>query len=282
MGYISTTVIVIIVLFFLTGFRIVRPTQRAAVETFGKYRRFATPGLRYVIPIVQRMLRVNITEKMQDVQPQDIITKDNLNAKVDLVVYYKIKPTEDNMKKSLYNVDNVDEQIISLAQTTARNVIGDMVFREVNSERNKLNKQLAELLDKQTDAWGVQIVRVELMEITPPRDVQETMNQVIKAENEKEAAIDFATAKETEADGIKRANIKEAEGIAQGKIIVAKGEAQRIQLVNQAANKYFVGNAQKLKKLDVTQASLEKNSKIILSEKGISPTLLIGKLPLEK
>lgn len=268
-------------LFLLSGIRIVRPTERAVIETLGKYSRFGRKGFNWIIPIIQRMIQVNVTEQMSDIEPQEIITKDNLNANADLVVFFKVSDDEDSIKAALYNVNNVEEQLKTLARTTARNVIGDMVFRDVNSKRNDLNKKLATIMDKETDSWGIKIVRVELKEITPPRDVQDTMNKVIKAENEKEAAIDFATATETEADGIKRAKIKEAEGVAKGKTIVADAEAYRLKTVNEAANKYFKGNAQKLRQMDVTQASLENNAKIILTEKGINPQLLIGNLPME-
>ncbi|KKM74518.1 hypothetical protein LCGC14_1399430, partial [marine sediment metagenome] len=233
--------------FFLAGIRIVRPVERAIIERLGKYHKFCGAGFHWIIPIIDKIGKINITERMADVEPQDIITKDNLNARVDLVVYYKVMENEDNVKKSVYNVDDFETQIISLAKTTARNVIGDMGFSDVNNKRNQLNDALGKVLDRESDAWGVQIVRVELKEITPPEDVQETMNRVIKANNEKEAALDFATAAETKADGVKRAAIKEAEGIAKGKVIVAEGEAKRIELVNVAANKYFIKNAKKQK-----------------------------------
>ena len=274
-GYI---VLGIVVLIFLTGFKVIRPTERGVKETFGKYTGHITSGLKWIIPLVQRIYRVNVTEQIADVEPQEIITKDNLNAKVDLVVFYKVKPDEANIKKAFYNVDDVQDQIITLAQTTARNVIGDMSFRKVNSERNELNKKLQVIIDKQTDDWGVQIVRVELKEISPPDDVQDTMNQIIKAENTKDAAEDFATAAETEADGIKRAAIKEAEGDKQAKILVAEGKSKAFKLIDDS----FKGNAQLDKKLDVTRASLENNSKIILTEKGINPQLIIGEIPLKK
>jgi regulator of protease activity HflC (stomatin/prohibitin superfamily) len=103
-----------------------------------------------------------------------------------------------------------------------------------------------------------------LKEIDPPKDVQETMNKVVKAENEKIAAIDYATARETVADGEKRAKIKEAEGYKQSKILHAEGEAEAIRLVNDAADKYFIGNAQLLRKLEAMETSLEKNSKIVI------------------
>jgi regulator of protease activity HflC (stomatin/prohibitin superfamily) len=151
-----------------------------------------------------------------------------------------------------------------------------MEFKDVNSKRKDLNSKLANILSEETDNWGVDIVRVELKDITPPEDVQKTMNSVIKAENEKRAAIDFATAKETEADGFRRAEIKRAEGEKQACILKAEGQAKAFDLIN----KSFKENAQILRKLEVTENSLRNNAKIILSEKGITPQLLIGSLPI--
>ena len=117
---------------------------------------------------------------------------------------------------------------------------------------------------KETTTWGIDIVRAELKQIDPPKDVQDTMNKIVKAENEKIAAVDYATALETSADGEKRAAIKKAEGIRQARILAAEGEAEAIRLVNEAANKFFVGNAQLLKQLETVQSSLEQNAKIIV------------------
>jgi len=271
----------IVVLVFFAGAKVVRPTERAIIERLGKYKGFKEAGFKWIIPFIDRMIKVNITENMMDIEPQDIITKDNLNARVDLVVYYQVKNEEVNVKKSRYNVDDFEEQIVSLSQTTARNVIGDMVFKDVNSKRNVLNKKLQEVLDEQSDAWGIRVVRVEMKEIAPPQDVQDTMNKIIKAENEKDAARDFATATETKADGARRAAIKEAQGIAQGKKIVADAEAYKIKTVHEAAQTYFKDGAKDLKAMQVTQASLEKNAKVVLTEKGIKPNIILGNLPTE-
>jgi regulator of protease activity HflC (stomatin/prohibitin superfamily) len=124
--------------------------------------------------------------------------------------------------------------------------------------------ELHETLHKETKNWGIEIIRTELKQIDPPSDVQETMNKVVKAENEKIAAIDSATAAETVADGIKRAKIKEAEGYKRAKILHAEGEAEAIKLVNEAADQYFVGNAQMLRKLEAMETALQANSKIIV------------------
>lgn len=253
-----------IVLLFFSGVRIVRPTHRGLVERLGKYNRFAGPGFHWIIPVIEQMYQVNITEKMINAEPQEIITNDNLNARVDAQVYFKIKQDELSIKNSQYNVNSIEYQIVNLARTTLRNIIGTMTLKSANSERGKINKELHGTLLEETINWGIEIVRTELKEIDPPKDVQETMNKIVKAENEKIAAIDFATATETRADGEKRAEIRKAEGIKQAAILKAEGEAQAIALVNEAAEKYFIGNAQLLRKIQMLETSLKDNAKIVV------------------
>lgn len=267
---------IVVVVVFLAGIKIVRPVERGLVERFGRYKRFAMPGFNWIIPVIDRIVKANITERMVNAEPQEIITKDKLNARVDAQVYYKVKSDEESVKNSQYNVFDVDEQIVQLARTTLRNIIGTLTLNEANSDRDKINKALMQTLAQETKNWGIQVVRTELKEIDPPKDVQETMNRVVKAENEKQSAIDFATARETQADGERRAAIKVAEGRAQAVQIEAKAKAEAIRLVNESADKYFKGNAQLLKKYEVTQDSLKNNSKIILTEKGIQPVILFG------
>jgi regulator of protease activity HflC (stomatin/prohibitin superfamily) len=254
----------LVVLIFLIGIRVVRPTSRGLVERLGKYRRFANPGFNWIIPVIDRMYRVNITEVMVNAEPQQIITSDKLNASVDAQVYFKVKSDEESVKNSQYSVFDYKYQIVNLARTTLRNIIGTMSLKSANSERGKINSELQQTLREETAHWGIEIVRTELKEIDPPEDVQETMNKVVKAENEKVAAVDFATATETMADGARRAEIKKAEGIRQAKILEAEGEAQAIKLVNEAADRYFVGNAQLLRRLIAVETALSSNAKIVV------------------
>jgi regulator of protease activity HflC (stomatin/prohibitin superfamily) len=255
----------VFIFLWLLGIRIVRPTHRALVERLGKYRRFAKPGFNWIIPLgIDRMFQVNITEVMVDAERQEIITNDNLNATVDAQVYFKVKSDETSVKASTYNVFNYQRQIVNLARTTLRNIIGTMTLKSANSERGKINSELQRTLREETGSWGIEIVRTELKEIDPPKDVQETMNKVVKAENEKIAAIDFATATETMADGARRSSIKQAEGIRQSKILEAEGEAQAIKLVNEAADRYFVGNAQLLRRLETVEKAMASNAKIVV------------------
>ncbi|MFA6384327.1 MAG: SPFH domain-containing protein [Candidatus Omnitrophota bacterium] len=276
---------VVIAILFFSGIRIIRPTHRGLIERLGRYKAFAKPGFNWIIPGIDKMYMINITEQMVDAEPQEIITNDNLNAKVDAQVYFKVKDDEQSVKNCTYNVFSFQYQIVNLARTTLRNIIGTLTLKSCNSERGKINAELHKTLMEETDSWGIEIVRTELKEIDPPKDVQETMNKVVKAENEKISAIDFATATETVADGQKRAEIKKAEGIKQARILEAEGESEAIRLVNEAAEKYFVGNAQLLRRLEMMEKALANNAKIVLpSDKDIVNVIgeMAGIVPVSK
>jgi regulator of protease activity HflC (stomatin/prohibitin superfamily) len=268
---------IIVVIILAMSIRTLRPTNRGLIERFGRYNRFANPGIVFLVPFIEHLIRINITENMIDAGLQEIITSDSLNAQVDAQVYFKVRPDEESVKASQYSVFNYMRQIVALARTTLRNIIGTMSLKEANSERGKINSSLYNNLATETKSWGLEIVRTELKEINPPADVQETMNKVVKASNEKIAAIDFATARETQADGERRAAIKvaegqkqaailQAEGQKQAKITVAEGEAQAIKLVNEAADQYFKGNAQLLRRLQTVEQSLTNNAKIVVPQ----------------
>ena len=283
MTYIWIAIVVAIV--FLSGVRVIRPTHRGLVERLGRYNRFVKPGFQWIIPGIEQLQRINITEQMVDAAPQEIITFDNLNARVDAQVYFKVKDDETSVKASQYNVNRYQWQIVNLARTTLRNIIGTLTLKSANSERGKINEELLRTLSTETARWGIDVVRTELKEIDPPKDVQETMNKVVKAENEKVAAVDFATARETVADGERRAEIKKAEGVRQAKILEAQGEAEAIRLVNESAEKYFVGNAQILRRLQTLETALKDNAKIIVpSDKDLVNVIgdMAGIVPLRK
>jgi len=283
-GLFPIAIVVALVVFFL-GIRIVRPTRRGLVERLGKFHRFANPGFNWIIPVIDRVFIVNVTEQMVDAEPQEIITNDNLNALVDAQIYFKIKDDAQSVRDSQYNVNNVTYQIVNLARTTLRNIIGTMTLKSANSERGRINEDLLKVLMKETHKWGIEIVRAELKQIDPPKDVQETMNKIVKAENEKIAAVDFATAAETVADGQKRAAIKAAEGVRQANILEAEGQAEAIRLVNESANKYFVGNAQLLRRLETMETSLKNNTKVVVPANSEIVNVIgdmAGVLPLDK
>jgi regulator of protease activity HflC (stomatin/prohibitin superfamily) len=272
LGYIYASIAVIIGIIAF-GIRIVRPTHKLLVETLGRYSSTKEQGFSWVFPIIQRTNLVNVTEQMVDVLPQTVITKDNLNAVVDAVVYYRIN----DAMSSQYNVDNHEEQLTSLTRTTLRAVIGKMTLTEANENRDAINQRVEQVLDKETKSYGVEVLRVELQRIEPPQDVQQSMNEVVKAERKRIASSELANAVEIEADGRRRASIKEADGKRQASILEAEGKAKAFALVNES----FKGNAQLDKKLDITRDSLMNNSKIILTTKGINPQIILGDLPIK-
>lgn len=274
----------------LVGIRVVRPTHVAAIETLGRFTGFRRYGITYVIPGIQRLYKVNVTEQLVDVTKQDVITKDNLNCTVDAQVYFRVGKSDDttnllqrvsegDLKAALYNVNDYYRQVVELARTTLRNEIGRTDFKQVNSNRAGLNSAIHKSMTEETKNWGIGIVRVELKEVRPPEDVQDAMNMVIKAENEKQAALDFATAAETKADGEKRATIKIAEGEAKAITTVAVARAKEIELVNNAAAEHFTGNAQMLEKLRVTEAALKEGTKFVIAPDNQIPTIIVNETP---
>lgn len=258
MEYISFAFLIILI--FFMGIRIIRPVEVGIVEFLGRYTRTATAGFNWIFPSLFRMIKVNITERRVDIDPQSIITKDKLNAVVDGVVYYKVV----DAKMAIYNVNNFEASVPSLAKTTLRAVIGKMTLTEANENRDSINEEVEKILSREVDKWGIDVVRVELQRIEPPPDVQDAMNRVVKAENEKIAALDQATAIETQADGERRAEIKRAEGVAAAIKLKAEADGEAIKVVNEAAEQYFIGNAQLLKKLETVSEALKDNAKIIV------------------
>jgi len=271
-GFIGWIILIILIIWiFSMGIRIIRPRQKGLIERLGKFKRTADQGFHWIIPIIDRMIKVDITENMVDVEPQKIITKDDLNATVDAVVYFRVI----DPAKAIYKAQNYRAQITSLARTTLRDIIGKMTLTEANSKRDTLNAILEQELDKQTDAWGIDVIRVELQRIEPPPDVQQAMNNVVIAERDKKAAIDFATATETKADGERRAEIKKSEGTKQALILEAEGradairkvavaDADKIEKINTAIQKFFKNEAQIYKKLETVENALRDGTKYVI------------------
>ena len=217
--------IVLTVLFFyaLAGIRIVRPYEKGLVERLGKYQRTVDSGLHIIIPLIDKLTKVDMRENVVDVPPQEVITKDNVVVTVDAVVYYEAT----DPVKLVYNVANFYVAATKLAQTNLRNVIGEMQLDESLTSREQINLALRQILDDATDKWGVRVVRVELQRIEPPMDVTEAMHRQMKAERTRRAVI-------LEADGDKQAAITRAEGSKQSAILEAEGQAEAIKRVAEA------------------------------------------------
>jgi len=216
------------------GIKIIRPYQKGVVEQLGRYKATYDPGLKFVIPIIQSVTKVDMRERVVDVPPQEVITKDNVTVTVDAVIYYE--PTDP--QRLIYNVANFVMAITKLAQTNLRNVIGDMSLDAALTSRDTVNVSLREVLDDATDKWGVRVVRVEIQRIDPPADVMDAMHEQMKAERTRRAVVTEADgvkqAEITRAEGEKQSAILEAEGIKQESILRAQGEAEAIQAVADA------------------------------------------------
>ncbi len=266
----------------LSSFRIVRPTEKGLVERLGKYHRFVQGGLTFLVPIIDRLIKVNTTERMTPVQRQDVITKDKVFMGVDAVVFYKVKPEETSVKASQYNVASFTAQIDTLARTVLRDIIGGMDMSVANTSRPTINASLKDALDEQTEKWGIEIIRAEIKDLEPPKDLIKSMESVLEADNQRQAAEKTAIAEATLASGEKNAAIQRAEGEKQAAILraegqrtatitIAEGDAQATKLRNEALTTYFKDNAIIFKQLETVQASLMNNSKIIVPEgKAIS------------
>ncbi len=262
-------VLVLAVIILAKAATIIHQAEKGLVERFGRYKETLDPGLRFIVPFMDTLrYRVDMRETVIDIQPQPVITKDNVTVTVDAVVYYYV--TEAKAVK--YEVANFYAAISKLAQTNLRNVIGDMSLDETLTSRERINTALRDTLDEATDKWGVRVTRVEVKEILPPGDISEAMSKQMKAEREKRATILEAEAYREkqilEAEGDKQNEILVAEGNKQAAILRAEGEAKAIENISTAGDKFFVGNAQLLKQLEVTQASLQDNTKLVVSDQS--------------
>ncbi len=262
-------VLVLAVIMLAKSATVIHQAEKGLVERFGRYKETLDPGLRFIVPFMDTLrYRVDMRETVIDIQPQPVITKDNVTVTVDAVVYYYV--TEAKAVK--YEVANFYAAISKLAQTNLRNVIGDMSLDETLTSRERINAALRDTLDEATDKWGVRVTRVEVKEILPPGDISEAMSKQMKAEREKRATILEAEAYREkqilEAEGDKQNEILVAEGDKQAAILRAEGEAKAIENISTAGDKFFVGNAQLLKQLEVTQASLQDNTKLVVSDQS--------------
>ncbi len=234
--------------------------ERGLIESWGAYEKTVDPGLHFIIPVMQNMFRVNMREQVIDVPPQEIITEDNVVVNVDAVVYYQIM----DPRRALYEVEDFELAIVKLAQTTLRNVVGEMTLDTCLTSREKINNDLRKVLDEATDKWGTKVNRIEVQRIDPPVDIQTAMHKQKTAEQERRQARLLATGRKEAAEQDKESAILKAEGEAQSILTVAEAEAKAIRLVSESANQYFKENAQVNKRLDVIRETFSQNTKIVV------------------
>ncbi len=253
-------IILVVAILLSRGIRRVNQYERGLVERWNAYERTVNPGLRYIVPFVQRIYRVNMREQVIDVPPQEIITEDNVVVTIDAVVYYQII----DPVKALYEIEDFELAIVKLAQTTLRNIVGEMSLDTCLTSREKINVELRKVLDEATDKWGTKVNRIEVQRIDPPSDIQTAMHKQKTAEQERRQLRLLATGRKEAALQDREGTILRAQGDAKAIELVATAQAEAVKVVSQAANQYFLENAQLNKKLDVVRDTFAQQTKIIV------------------
>lgn len=257
-----------------------RPYELGIQETLGKYTRYVLPGLGVQIPFIHITRIRDIREHTMDIQPQSVITKDNVEITVDGIMWVRPTADEVSIKRTFYNIDDWKRAIIQLAMTNLRQEFGDLTLDESLVARETIATNLQRILNSFAVEWGLTVGKIEIRLIDPPEDIKRAMHKQKTAEQERRSMRLLATGDFEAAEQQKLAIIQRAEGEREAVIQVAQGKAEAIRLVNEAAEKYFIGNAQTLKQLEMIETSLRDNAKIVITEHGISPTLLLGSLPV--
>jgi regulator of protease activity HflC (stomatin/prohibitin superfamily) len=260
-GIIALVVIIIVVIVLWSmGIRRVNQYERGLVERWNAYEKTVGPGLRYIIPFIQRMYRVNMREQVIDVPPQEIITEDNVVVTIDAVVYYQIM----DPMKALYEIEDFELAIVKLAQTTLRNIVGEMSLDTCLTSREKINTELRKVLDEATDKWGTKVNRIEVQRIDPPGDIQTAMHKQKAAEQERRQLRLLATGRKEAAMQDREGTILKAQGESKAIELVATAQAEAVKVVSQAANQYFLENAQLNKRLDTIRDTFAQQTKIVV------------------
>jgi regulator of protease activity HflC (stomatin/prohibitin superfamily) len=228
-------VLIIIVVIAASGIKIIPQSRAYVVERLGAYHRTMQTGLHYVFPFVERVANnVSLKEIVKDFAPQPVITKDNVTMQIDTVVYFQITDS----KLYTYGIENPVNAIENLTATTLRNIIGELELDETLTSRDVINTKMRAILDEATDPWGVKVNRVEVKNILPPRDIQESMEKQMRAERERREAILKAEGEKKAAiliaEGEKESTILRADAEKEAKIRAAQGEAEAIIKIQEA------------------------------------------------
>ncbi len=251
-------VIVAVIVVITSGVKIVQPYEQAIYMRLGKFVRVLNQGLNFVCPLINQVVKLDLRTEVLDVPKQEVITKDNSPVEVDAVIYIKVT----DPKNAFFEVTNYRWATVNLAQTTLRSIIGEMELDQILSSRERINVSLRDILDENTDKWGVKIEAVEIREVDPARKVKDSMEEQTSAERKRRAAI-------LEADGLKRAAILEAEGKKKSMILEAEGKRQSMILEAEGQRMATIlegqGEAQKLRIMSVGAASMDSKAMSVLS-----------------
>lgn len=251
-------IIVAAIVVITSGVKIVQPYEQAIYMRLGKFVRVLNQGLNIVCPLINQVVKLDLRTEVLDVPKQEVITKDNSPVEVDAVIYIKVT----DPKNAFFEVTNYKWATVNLAQTTLRSIIGEMELDQILSSRERINVSLRDILDENTDKWGVKIEAVEIREVDPARKVKDSMEEQTSAERKRRAAI-------LEADGQKRAAILEAEGKKKSMILEAEGKRQSMILEAEGERIATIlqgqGEAQRLRIMSVGAASMDSKAMSVLS-----------------
>ena len=250
-------VLLVLVAIAASGVKIIPQSRAYVVERLGAYHRTMQTGLHYVIPFVERVANnVSLKEIVKDFPPQPVITKDNVTMQIDTVVYFQITDS----KLYTYGIENPVNAIENLTATTLRKIIGELELDETLTSRDVINTKMRSILDDATDPWGVKVTRVEVKNILPPRDIQESMEKQMRAERERREAILKAEGEKKSAiliaEGEKESTILRADAEKEAKIRAAEGEAEAIIKIQEATAQ----GLRLLKSADMDEAVLKLKS----------------------
>ncbi|MDR2845740.1 MAG: SPFH/Band 7/PHB domain protein [Candidatus Methanoplasma sp.] len=271
--YILVGVVVLAVIaILLSGVRIIQPYEQGVYMRLGKFIRVLNQGLNFVCPLISVVVKLDLRTQVLDVPSQEVITKDNSPVSVDAIVYIKVT----DPKHAFFEIVNYRFATVNLAQTTLRSIIGEMELDEILFNRERINTQLRDILDENTDKWGVKIENVEIREVDPAQKVKESMEEQTSAERRRRAAI-------LEADGLKKAAVLNAEGKKKSRILEAEGLQQSMVLEAEGRKLALIlesqGEAQKLRILSVGAATLDSKALAVLSMETIKK---VGEGPSSK
>jgi len=243
MSIIGIILLIIVLAAVLSSIKIVNTGSVYIVERFGQYHRTLEPGWHFTIPFADFVRRkISTKQQILDIEPQSVITKDNVKISIDNVIFYKIL----NSKDAVYNIEDYTSGIVYSTITNMRNIVGDMSLDEVLSGRDKINLKLLEIIDEITDAYGIKILSVEIKNIMPPNEIQMAMEKQMKAERDKRATILQAEGQKQseieraegekravilQAEAEKEANIRRAEGLRESQLLEAEGKAKAIEII---------------------------------------------------
>jgi regulator of protease activity HflC (stomatin/prohibitin superfamily) len=258
----------------------IRQYERGIVEFLGKYQKFVEPGVHFQWPFLSVTRVRDVREHTMDIEPQPVITQDNVEIQVDGLIWVRPGLQSEDIQKTFYSIDDWKKAVLQLGKTNLRQEFGQLTLDDSLTARERISVNLQAELDEMVTDWGLKVCKVEIRLIDPPEDIKKAMHMQKTAEQERRAMKLLATGKFEAAEQEKLAAIQLAEGQREAEIRIAEGRAQAIQLVNEAAEKYFVGNAKDLKRLEVTENALKDNAKIVVTDKGISPQLILGDLPV--